>query len=436
MTARPAFLSVLCILLLALLTPLPTEAQVWKRVKNKAKEKLEQRADQKADAALEAALDGFENAVACAVTDETCIEEAQEKGQTVVMTDADGEVIRGESGAPITDPAVAQARTPQAPGQGVWANYDFVPGDRVLFTDDFSEEYVGDFPRRLTYVQGNMEVVEWQGRRLMRGTGNDQFIIPVPDGLTEQYTVEFDLHDPATASGTSIIPVTHGDPSTYDRRKHDGHYINIGSWRGSGIWEGGNPVSTNAIEGLEEAVVPIRISMDKGYVKIYARERRIANVPQVQFPDGTTGILFAMASKTSKPIYIGDLRVAEGGRTRIYEQLSAEGRFTTRGVLFDTGSDRLRPESTPTLEEIGRMMEKRSELRLRVEGHTDNVGAPDVNLELSEQRAQAVVDHLVSTHGIEPGRLEAVGQGDTQPAADNATPEGRQTNRRVELVVL
>ncbi|MFO8100199.1 MAG: OmpA family protein [Salinibacter sp.] len=440
MTFRSVFSVVLFSVFAAVLVvPGGAEAQVWTKVKKKAKQTVEKKAEEKTEDAVEATLDGMENAVACAVTDKACIEDAEESGKTVVMTDADGEVIRDEEGTPVTDPTVATAQAeeapgPQAPGEGVWSNYDFVPGDRVLFADDFSTEYVGDFPRRLTYVRGNMEVVEWNGRRLMRGTGNDQFVIPVPDGLTERYTVEFDLHDPATESGTTIIPVTHGDPATYDRRKHDGHYINVGNWRGSGIWTEGRPVSTNDVGELDETVVPIRMSVDKGYVKIYAREQRVANVPQVQFPEGTTGLLFAMASRVDRPIYLGNLRVATGGRTRIYEQLSAKGRVVTRGILFNTGSATLSPESTPTLADIGRTLQQHADLRLRIEGHTDNTGTPDGNQRLSEQRAEAVRAFLMAAYDVPADRLVAEGKGQSVPAASNETEEGRQTNRRVELV--
>jgi len=436
MTFRARVSALLCVLLAAaLLVPASADAQVWKRIKKKAQENVEKRVEDNAEAAVEAALDGFENAVACAVTDQPCIDAAQSNGQTVIMTDAEGAVIRDAEGAPITDPATAQAQAagepvPLKPGEGVWANYDFVPGDRVLFADDFSDEYVGDFPRRLTYLRGNLEVVEWEGRRLLRGTGGDRFIVQIPEGLPEQYTVEFEIHDPATEGGTNIYPAALEDGKEYT----GAHRINIGSWRGSGVWNGG-PMSTTAIERIEEEVIPIRISVDRGYVKVYAHERRIANVPQVDFPEGETGLTFHLHSRLDRPIYLGDLRVAAGGRTRIYETLSAEGRFATRGILFDTGRANLRPESTPTLQEIVRMMGTHAALRLRVEGHTDNVGTPEANLLLSQRRAQAVVDHLVA-QGIDAGRLEAVGRGDTQPAADNATPEGRQTNRRVELVTL
>ncbi|MFP4229374.1 MAG: OmpA family protein, partial [Salinivenus sp.] len=390
------------------------------------------KAEEKTEDAVESVIDG---AIKCVVGDDACVREAEEQGETVVMTDDRGEVIRDESGAPVTDPAAAEAQadgtTEQlAPGEGVWANYDFVPGERVLFADTFEDEYVGDFPRRLTYVRGNLEVVEWEGQRLLRGTGGDRFIIQIPDGLPEQYTVEFDIHDPTTGSGTDIYPV-----ALENGQKYDGHRINIGSWRGSGVWENG-PVSTNAIEDLEETVVPIRISVDRGYVKVYAREHRIANVPQVEFPDESTGMTFHLHTRTDRPIYLGNLRVAEGGRTRIYETLSAEGRVVTHGILFDVGSATIRPESTPTLSDIGRTLQQHAALRLRIEGHTDNMGTPEGNQTLSQQRAESVRAFLMSEYGVPADRLEAVGMGQTVPAAPNDTEEGRQTNRRVELVQL
>ena len=435
MVPRSLFVALCSLLLVALLAPLPAEAQVWKRVKEAAKNTVERNAEEKTEDLVEGAIEGVENAVVCAVTDEACIEAAQKGGKTVVMTDADGEVIRDDSGAPVTDPAAAQARAadPEVlkPGEGVWANYDFVPGDRVLFADDFADEYVGDFPRRLTYVRGNLEVVEWEGRRLLRGTGGDRFIIQVPDGLPEQYTVEFDIHDPTTEGGTDLYPA-----ALEDGREYAGtHRINVGNWRGSGVW-GRDLISTNAIDRLEEEIVPVRISFDRGYVKVYAREHRIANVPQIDFPEESTGLTFHLHTRTDRPIYLGDFRVAAGGRTRIYETLSAEGRVVTHGILFDVGSATIRPESTPTLTDIGRTLQQHGTLRLRIEGHTDNTGTLEGNQALSRQRAESVRAFLMAEYGVVAERLEAVGMGQTTPAAPNDTEEGRQTNRRVELVRL
>ncbi len=436
MAARPAFLSVLCILLIALLAPLPTEAQVWKRVKNKAKEKLEQRADQKTDAALEAALDGFEDAVACAVTDETCIEEAQNDGKTVVMTDEEtGEVIRDENGEVVTDPDVARAQATGteatlAPGEGTWANYDFVPGHRVLFYDDYGSEYIGDFPRRLQFRRGTMELVEWDGGRALRGKTKGAFNVGLPETLPEQFTIEFDFYAADNANDIQVRVVD------AEGERAGTQYVSVDPYEGVGIvsYARGGIESRQRQDRLKDEMLPIRIAVDGSYVKVYVAEERVANVPNADL--GRTDRLQFVLRDVRDQIYIGPIRVAEGGRTRIYKELRADGRLATRGVLFNIGSDHLRPESTPTLEEIGRMMEAHSDLRLRIEGHTDNVGPADVNQRLSEERARAVVDYLVGTKGIAADRLEAVGHGAARPAADNETPEGRQTNRRVELVVL
>jgi outer membrane protein OmpA-like peptidoglycan-associated protein len=122
-----------------------------------------------------------------------------------------------------------------------------------------------------------------------------------------------------------------------------------------------------------------------------------------------------------------------GGRN-LYDALAEKGRVATQGIYFDTGSDRLRPESTPTLKEIAAMLEEHPELSLTIEGHTDNVGAAAVNQALSEKRAAAVRQYLIDSKGIAAGRISAAGFGATKPSMANDTPEGRQNNRRVELV--
>jgi OmpA-OmpF porin, OOP family len=106
----------------------------------------------------------------------------------------------------------------------------------------------------------------------------------------------------------------------------------------------------------------------------------------------------------------------------------------TQGIYFASGSDKIQPESTPTLVEIADMLKAHPDLDLLIEGHTDNVGSAGSNLALSDRRAAAVRQVLVDTYKIDGNRLTTVGFGDTVPAAPNTTPEGRQQNRRVELV--
>ena len=125
--------------------------------------------------------------------------------------------------------------------------------------------------------------------------------------------------------------------------------------------------------------------------------------------------------------------MAEGGK-KLYDLISTKGRASTQGILFNVGSDHIRGESTPTLAEIGDMLKTHPTLKLTIEGHTDNVGSAATNQALSEKRAAAVKQYLVSTYAIEPARLKSVGYGATKPVSPNTSEEGRQNNRRVELV--
>ncbi len=115
------------------------------------------------------------------------------------------------------------------------------------------------------------------------------------------------------------------------------------------------------------------------------------------------------------------------------DEIKKSGHVAVYGIHFDTGKADILPDSASTLQEIVKMMQQDADLKLRVEGHTDNRGSPAPNQALSEKRAQAVVAWLTS-HGVAASRLTAKGFGQNKPIADNSTPEGQAKNRRVELV--
>ncbi len=114
------------------------------------------------------------------------------------------------------------------------------------------------------------------------------------------------------------------------------------------------------------------------------------------------------------------------------DKLSKDG-FVTLYVNFDTGKATIRPDSAGTLETAAAALKAVGNLKVEVAGHTDNVGTPEANQKLSQERAQAVMAALVG-RGITANRLTAKGYGQTSPVADNRTEEGRARNRRVELV--
>jgi OOP family OmpA-OmpF porin len=105
------------------------------------------------------------------------------------------------------------------------------------------------------------------------------------------------------------------------------------------------------------------------------------------------------------------------------------------GVNFAFDSAKLTSESEAILDQAVKALKDASTVTVRVEGHTDSVGSEQYNLRLSQRRAEAVVEYLVS-QGVEPGRVEPAGYGESQPTASNATEEGRHKNRRVEFEVI
>lgn len=112
-----------------------------------------------------------------------------------------------------------------------------------------------------------------------------------------------------------------------------------------------------------------------------------------------------------------------------------EKSFTLENVHFQTAKATLKPESLPSLNELVELLQRKQSIHLQIAGHTDNEGDDLANQKLSEARAKAVVDYLVSK-GVLAKRLISKGFGESQPVADNQTPEGRAKNRRTEALIL
>jgi outer membrane protein OmpA-like peptidoglycan-associated protein len=117
-------------------------------------------------------------------------------------------------------------------------------------------------------------------------------------------------------------------------------------------------------------------------------------------------------------------------------QLVKKGITITLKVYFDFDKATLKPESHAALEAAAKIMKENPTIRVEIQGHTDNIGTAAYNDKLSLRRAQAVVDYLVGTLGVDPGRLTAKGYGLTRPVASDETREGRAQNRRVEFLVI
>jgi outer membrane protein OmpA-like peptidoglycan-associated protein len=116
----------------------------------------------------------------------------------------------------------------------------------------------------------------------------------------------------------------------------------------------------------------------------------------------------------------------------MYSALNKDG-FMALYINFETGKSDIKPESKGIIEQIAALLQTHPELKVSIEGHTDNVGTPQNNKTLSLQRAKSVMNAVIQK-GIAAARLTAVGWGQEKPIADNRSDEGRVKNRRVEIV--
>ena len=118
--------------------------------------------------------------------------------------------------------------------------------------------------------------------------------------------------------------------------------------------------------------------------------------------------------------------------TPVGASVDSRGCWVIKDLHFETGDSAIKSGSQKNLDEVVRVMEKNPDLKLEVQGYTDNQGSAEFNRDLSEKRAQAVRSYIVSK-GVDKDRITAKGYGIENPAASNDTPEGRAKNRRVEL---
>jgi OmpA-OmpF porin, OOP family len=159
-------------------------------------------------------------------------------------------------------------------------------------------------------------------------------------------------------------------------------------------------------DGYTELLVPVGKKYDITYLSL-GRHEIAATVP--------------VADEPSQSVKL----------TLRYKREIPEKPFVLAGVEFDTARATIRPESFPRLDAVVDFMAHKKTARIEISGHTDNVGNAQANKTLSEKRAQACRNYIVSK-GIDKKRLDAVGFGDERPIAPNDTDEGRQKNRRIE----
>jgi len=375
-----------------------------------------------------------------------------------------------------TDPTGTQVATPSAPssqpsepgstggsmpgsanavdGQKsieVYSKFDFVPGDKVIFFDDFSRDFIGDFPSKWN-TNGSGQIVtindspeKWM--ELIPGWGT--YYIPDIAPLPKDYTIEFDMLTAGLdnkTSSTAGMDITLSDDPKFEAGQH---YVYV--WLPVGQYGAfdlrvknyarnvGSEINNTIRADIREAVLNrphIAIAVNGQRFRMWVNENKYVDIPRF-IPEG--GALSTLKFNVNylkdgkERIFITNLKVAEGG-VDLRRKLIAEGKVSTNGILFDSGSATLIPQSMGVIRQFYQVLQQEPSMKLRIIGHTDSDGDDASNRALSKNRAETVKNTLVSVYGIDDNRLETEGKGETEPIADNNTAAGKAQNRRVEFV--
>nr|WP_321357270.1 OmpA family protein [uncultured Draconibacterium sp.] len=315
-----------------------------------------------------------------------------------------------------------------------WSKFDFVPGDEVIFEDgpDIMEEN-GEFPSRWDLEQGQVEIAEVNGETVMIFLDGGK-IMPYLENSNEDYlpdvfTIEFDYYTPKDGNRFSfyLTDAKHQRPA--DSQEFEVTPIRVSTPDGNYVEHSGRDY-TYCQNGCWTHV---SVAYTKGKLKVYLDDTRLINIPHYEHnPSGLTLYPYFANASDDKAFYVKNVRIAQGG-VKYYDRVLNEGKIVCNGIRFDVNKATLKPESMGPINTIFELMQKQTDLKFSVEGHTDADGDETKNQTLSEQRAESVMNKLIEM-GIASDRLVSKGFGESVPVDNNSTPEGKANNRRVEFV--
>jgi len=313
-----------------------------------------------------------------------------------------------------------------------YQNYDFVPGDRLLFEDDFRSDQEGEFAAHWKLESGQGAVNKYQGEpALVLTDGNYAKVAPriaPAKYLKDPFTVELDYYALPSGPQTDRIGISlHKDDD--DRNFWFGADVSTDGLENN--LEGSYPGGDDAFDGKWHHLALI---FKDNQAKLYADQTRVLVVPDLGGfkPDSLS---IEGVGSSDAPLIFKNVRIALGGDMNLLDALNKDGKIVTHGIHFDVNSATIKAESEGTINAMAKLLKENPQLKLEIGGHTDSTGDASKNLALSQDRAEAVKKLLLS-QGIDASRLTAKGYGDTKPLASNDTPEGKAQNRRVEFVKL
>ncbi|PZR27816.1 MAG: OmpA family protein [Citrobacter freundii] len=406
---------------------------------NKAKNKIQQRADNKVDNAMEKGLDKAEGKTG--KSDKSSGSSSAEE-----KTDDPGETKKEEN--------LIKS----------YSKFDFIPGDSLIYTEDFQQDEVGEFPLNWnTAGKGDVVTINNYPGKWLRLYENSLYLTSNKKEFSKNFTLEFDLIMQMKNTGYTYPIISFGffasgEDSTTDNKflsaqnenqsaeiflrvsEGGSSYTYLGSYMNrKNIFRSENQELSN-IEKFYHKVSHIAVQVQEQRLRIWVNGEKKYDLPKALGNQHIFNQLFFQLSSSSYKddelgFFISNLKVATG-RPDTRHKLLEEGKFSTTGILFDFQSAVIKPESYGVIKEIAGVLKENGSVKVKVVGHTSSDGDDKANMELSQRRAASVKDVLVKEFGVDESRLTTEGKGETQPVADNKTKEGKTANRRVEFIKL
>ncbi|MBL7742096.1 MAG: OmpA family protein [Chitinophagaceae bacterium] len=362
----------------------------------------------------------------------------------------------------VKEPATTKAEEDNAIKS--YSRFDFIPGDSIIYTEDFQQDEIGEFPL-LWNTGGKGEVVtlnSYPGKWL-RMYENSTYLTGNKKLFSENFTMEFDVILQMKNNGYTYPMFSFGflassEDSTTDNELLDSpskyqagevlFRLGSGNTTYTMIYAAIDNRRTFTSEQQEFAnlekfygkVSHVAIQVQGSRFRIWVNGEKKYDLPKaIATKYVFNQLYFKLTSSSYKDdelgFYLGNLKVATG-KPDTRHKLVEEGKFSTTGILFDFQSAVIKPESYGVVKEIAGVLKDNGSMKIKVLGHTSSDGDDNANMELSKKRAAAVKDLLTSEFGIDASRIETEGKGETQPLADNKTKEGKAANRRVEFIKL
>ncbi|MFD2570300.1 OmpA family protein [Spirosoma soli] len=415
---------------------------------------VEYRANSKVDQGINRGLDKVEEGVMGIFKKK----EKPKPAQTPPQTDASSTDATANNNGPASNEP-----SPKGPASlKSYSKFDFVPGEKVIVAEDFMQDAIGDFPAKWN-SSGTGEIVTIDGkpgRWLMLGKKGEylpEYITSLPENATLQfdlactndfnfYSTEFFINMAALSKPAKEFTEWARFPTGKEGVRVSLHPKDAAGTAGHTAFEnyaGGeqlikNEAVLNQFFTGGRNFVNVSIWRQKQRLRVYVNEEKIWDIPRAFQPGiAYNAVVFSLGDmhQPQDQYYVSNLRLAVGAPdTR--NKLITEGKFVTHGILFDTNSDKIKPESYGALKDIANVLTENADVKVRIVGHTDSDGDDASNMTLSRKRAEAVKVALASNFGIGADRLETDGKGESQPAGPNTTAEGKANNRRVEFIKL